>query len=343
MIKIESSKRYNSSIGRLLLDYNMVLVLAVIFAFFVITTGDTFLKTKNLLNVLRQVSINGLVATGMTLVILTGGIDLSVGSVIAFSSVVAATIANEAHSYWWLAIPAAIGLAVIVGVVSGFFVSYLKIAPFIMTLAMMTIARGSAFIFSNGKPVSGVIKSFLVIGKGSFLGLPLPTWILIVAIIFTFIILTYTSFGRYIYAIGGNENAAKISGINVRLVKLGVYTLAGFFTGLASVVLTSRVSAGLPQVAQGYEMEAIAAVVLGGTSLAGGKGSIWGTVIGVLIIGLISNGMDLMNIQSYTQQIVQGCVIVFAVLIDSVRNERDLFKHISNTFKDLFGREGCEE
>ncbi len=337
MIRVENELRVKkNSISQWLLDYNMVVVLAVIFLFFALATGDTFFKAKNLLSVLRQVSINGLVATGMTLVILTGGIELSVGSVIAFSSVVAAKIANEANPAWVIAIPVAIGLAVLIGFISGFFVSFLRIPPFIMTLAMMTIARGSAFIFSNGKPISGVHKAFLVIGKGSFLGLPLPSIILLVAVLATFCILRYTSFGRYIYAVGGNENAARISGINVRVVKLGVYVLAGFFTGVASVVLTSRISAGLPQVAQGYEMDAIAAVVLGGTSLAGGKGSIWGTLIGVLIIGFISNGMDLMNIQSYTQQIIQGCVIVFAVLIDSVRNDRDLLKDISNAIKDAF-------
>lgn len=340
MVKAEKELRVKrNSISEWLLDYNMVVVLAVIFIFFVIATGNTFFRSQNLLSVLRQVSINGLVATGMTLVILTGGIELSVGSVIAFSSVVAAKIANESNPAWGLAIPAAIGLAVLIGFVSGFFISFLRVQPFIMTLAMMTIARGSAFIFSNGKPISGVHKSFLILGKGSFLGLPLPTWILIAAVLCTYCILKYTSFGRYIYAVGGNENAAKISGINVKFVKLGVYVLAGFFTGVASVVLTSRISAGLPQVASGYEMDAIAAVVLGGTSLAGGKGSIWGTVIGVLIIGFIANGMDLMNVQSYTQQIIQGCVIVFAVLIDSVRNDRDLFKDLSNAVKDVFSRE----
>ena len=328
----------NISYRKILLDYNMVIVLSVIFLFFALTTGDTFLRSKNLLNVLRQVSINGLVATGMTLVILTGGIELSVGSVIAFSSVLTAIVANESNLAWGLAIPLGISVAVCVGIITGFFVSFLKIPPFIMTLAMMTIARGCAFIASNGKPISGVNKKFLFIGKGSLLGLPIPTWILIAAILITFCLLKYTSFGRYIYAVGGNENAARISGINVRIVKLGVYVLAGFFTGVASVVLTSRISAGLPQVAQGYEMEAIAAVVLGGTSLSGGKGSIWGTLIGVLIIGFIANGMDLMNIQSYTQQIIQGCVIVFAVLIDSLRNERDLFKNLSKNIREVFSK-----
>ena len=304
------------------IKYNTVVVLLVIFAFFALAS-DSFLKPTNLMNVLRQISINGIIATGMTLVILTGGIDLSVGAVVALASVIAAMIANEANAAWWISILAAIAVATFVGLISGIFISFFHLAPFIMTLAMMTIARGLAFTFSEGKPISGVHKAFLVIGKGDLLGVPIPVWILAVVVVITFILLKNVPLGRYIYAVGGNERAARVSGINIRVVKLAVYVIAGFFTGVASVVLTSRLSAGLPQVAEGYELDAIAAVVIGGTSLMGGSGGMLGTITGVLIIGFINNGMDLLNVASYPQQIIKGIVIILAVLIDSMRNKTE--------------------
>jgi ribose/xylose/arabinose/galactoside ABC-type transport system permease subunit len=304
------------------IKYNTVVVLLVIFVFFAIAS-DSFLKPTNLLNVLRQISINGIIATGMTLVILTGGIELSVGAVVALSSVIAAIIANEANAAWWWSILAAVAVSTFLGLITGTFISFFNLAPFIMTLAMMTIARGLAFTFSDGKPISGVHKDFLVIGKQDLLGVPIPVWIFALVIFVTIILLKYVPLGRYIYAIGGNERAARSSGINVKLVKLAVYVIAGFYTGIASVVLTSRLSAGLPQVGEGYEMDAIAAVVIGGTSLMGGNGSMIGTVTGVLIIGFINNGMDLLNVASYPQQIIKGVIIILAVLIDSMKNKSE--------------------
>ncbi len=321
MTDMEMSQRNRKfNLGQLLLKYNTIIVLIIIFVFFALVK-TSFLQTTNLMNVLRQVSINGIIASGMTLVILIGGIDLSVGAVAALASVIAATIANEAQPNWWIAVPIAILVAAAVGLVTGIFISYLKIAPFIMTLAMMTIARGLAFTFSNGKPVSGVHQAFLVFGKGNFLGVPIPAWFLAIIIIFTICLLKYTPLGRFIYAVGGNETAARNSGINVRAIKVAVYVIAGTCTGIAAVILTSRLSAGLPQVAAGYELDAIAAVVIGGTSLKGGKGGMVGTVIGVFIIGFINNGMDLMNVASYPQQIIKGIVIILAVLIDSLKNK----------------------
>ena len=306
----------------LAIKYNTLFVLLVIFIFFAIA-ADSFLKPTNLLNVLRQISINGIIATGMTLVILTGGIELSVGAVVALSSVIVAIVANEANTAWWTSIFIAIAVSTFLGFITGSFISFFNLAPFIMTLAMMTIARGLAFTFSNGKPISGVHKDFLIIGKGDFLGIPIPVWILALVVVATIILLKYIPLGRYIYAVGGNERAARVSGINIKLVKLAVYVIAGFFTGVASVVLTSRLSAGLPQVAAGYELDAIAAVVIGGTSLMGGTGGMLGTITGVLIIGFINNGMDLMNVASYPQQIIKGVVIILAVLIDSLKNKNE--------------------
>ena len=304
------------------IKYNTVVVLLVIFVFFAFAS-ESFLKPTNLLNVLRQISINGIIATGMTLVILTGGIELSVGAVVALTSVIAAIIANEANTAWWLSILAAVAVSTFIGLITGTFISFFNLAPFIMTLAMMTIARGLAFTFSNGKPISGVHKDFLVIGKQDLLGIPIPVWIFAFVVIVTIILLKYIPLGRYIYAIGGNERAARASGINAKLVKLAVYVIAGFYTGVASVVLTSRLSAGLPQVASGYEMDAIAAVVIGGTSLMGGTGGMLGTVTGVLIIGFINNGMDLLNVASYPQQIIKGVIIILAVLVDSIKNKSE--------------------
>ena len=304
------------------IKYNTVIVLLVIFVFFAFAS-ESFLKPTNLLNVLRQISINGIIATGMTLVILTGGIELSVGAVVALTSVIAAIIANEANAAWWLSIFAAVAVATFLGLITGTFISFFNLAPFIMTLAMMTIARGLAFTFSDGKPISGVHKDFLVIGKQDLLGIPIPVWIFALVVFVTIILLKYVPLGRYIYAIGGNERAARASGINVKLVKLAVYVIAGFFTGVASIVMTSRLSAGLPQVASGYEMDAIAAVVIGGTSLMGGTGSMLGTVTGVLIIGFINNGMDLLNVASYPQQIIKGVIIILAVLVDSIKNKSE--------------------
>ena len=304
------------------IKYNTVVVLLVIFVFFAFAS-DSFLKPTNLLNVLRQISINGIIATGMTLVILTGGIELSVGAVVALSSVIAAIIANEANMAWWLSILAAVAVSTFLGLITGTFISFFNLAPFIMTLAMMTIARGLAFTFSDGKPISGVHKDFLVIGKQDLLGIPIPVWIFALVVIVTIILLKYVPLGRYIFAIGGNERAARSSGINVKFVKLAVYVIAGFYTGIASVVLTSRLSAGLPQVGEGYEMDAIAAVVIGGTSLMGGNGSMLGTLTGVLIIGFINNGMDLLNVASYPQQIIKGVIIILAVLIDSMKNKSE--------------------
>ena len=304
----------------LVLKYNTVVVLLIIFLFFSFTSGS-FLKPGNLINVIRQISINGIIAMGMTLIILTGGIDLSVGSVAALSSVIAATIANQANVIWWVSIPVAIGIAIILGLISGAFISFFNLAPFIMTLAMMTISRGLAYTFSNGKPVSGVHRDFLIIGKGDLFGIPIPALILVFVVVVTYILLRFMPLGRYIYAVGGNERAARVSGLNIKLIKVAVYGIAGFFTGIASVVVTSRLSAGLPQVAVGYEMDAIGAVVIGGTSLAGGKGGMLGTLVGVLIFGFINNGMDLLNVASYPQQIIKGIIIILAVLLDSARNK----------------------
>jgi ribose/xylose/arabinose/galactoside ABC-type transport system permease subunit len=256
----------------------------------------------------------------MTFVIITGGIDLSVGSLVAFSGVIAASFVRGGYSIW-IAILLALFASLVLGFISGFFIAERRIAPFIATLAMVTIARGLTYVYSDGKPISGFSQAYLNIGKGDFLFIPIPVWIFALVFIICYVVLYHTSLGRYVYAVGGNEHAALVSGINVKKVKIFVYSICGLLSGLAAVVLSARVSAGLPQAGSGYELDAIAAVVIGGTSLSGGRGRLWGTIIGVLMIGVINNGMDLLNVSSYYQQIVKGCIILGAVLLDLDSNK----------------------
>ncbi len=300
--------------------FGIVIAFALLLLVFA-TLSPSFLKINNILNVLRQVSINGIITIGMMLVIITGGIDLSVGSLVAFSGVILAIFVRDGHNMW-LGMLVGVGAATALGCVNGFFVAKRKMAPFIVTLAMMTIARGLTYVVSNSKPISPLTRNFVIIGKGNILGIPIPVVILFVIFVIILFLLNFTAFGRYIYAVGGNERTAFVSGINTDRVKILVYSMSGLLCGLAAIVLTARVSAGLPVAANGYELDAIAAAVIGGTSLTGGKGRLWGAMIGVLIIGVINNGLDLMNVFSYYQQIVKGVIILLAVEIDQVSNKR---------------------
>lgn len=275
-----------------------------------------FFSLQNMTIVLRQVSINGILAIGVTFVIIAGGIDLSLGSVVALAGVVAAIFAHPGE--YPLIVP--IGLAIMVGLgigmLNGLVVTKGKVAPFIVTLGMMTIARGLALVASDGRPVTNLSDSFNKIGGGNVLGVPLPILVFLVVIILATFLLNQTRIGRYMYAVGGNEKAAYASGVRVDRVKLTAYMICSGLAGLAGIVLASRITTGQPNAGVAYELDAIAAVVIGGTSLAGGVGSIGGTVLGVLLIGVINNGLDLLNISSYYQQIIKGVIIIAAVLID---------------------------
>ncbi|WP_249316790.1 ribose ABC transporter permease [Bacillus sp. FJAT-50079] len=299
-------------------EFGIIIALIVLCAVLTVL-NDRFLTSVNILNILRQISIIGILAIGMTFVVITAGIDLSVGSVLAFTGVVAASFGTGQNIL--LSIVLGLIAGAILGFINGTAVARWKIAPFIVTLGMMTAARGLTYIYSDGKPVSGLSSEFMAIGQGSFIGIPIPVWILLGVFLISQFILNQTRIGRYIYAVGGNQKAATFSGINVVRVKAFVYTFSGLLCGLAGIVLTARVSAGLPQAGAAYELDAIAAVVIGGTSLAGGRGKLWGTVIGVLIIGVLSNGLDLMGVSSYYQQIIKGIIIVLAVLLDKKRSE----------------------
>jgi len=278
--------------------------------------SPAFLKLTNVMNILRQASINGIVAVGMTFVIILAGIDLSVGSVLALAAVVATSFAHPGE--YPLMVPVCAGLltGAVCGFVNGFIIAKRNIAPFIVTLAMMTIARGAALVYTNGRPVIELSDAYNNIGGSYFLGIPTPVIIFIIIILAGWVLLSKTVFGRHVYATGGNTMAAELSGIRTQRITIRVYTLVGLLSGLAGIVLSSRVMSGSPATGQGYELDAIAAVVIGGTRLTGGVGTISGTIIGVLIIGVMNNGLDLLNVSSYWQLVVKGIIIVLAVLLE---------------------------
>ena len=265
----------------------------------------------NAVNILRQVSVNGIIAIGMTFVIMTGGIDLTVGSVIAVSGVIAGSILVKNPGYVALAVLAALAVSGIFGAINGFFVAYMNVPAFVATLAGMTMARGFAYVYSNGKPYTLASDGFSKIGKGMA-----PILIFLVVVTAAHIILSKMKFGRYIYASGGNMKAADASGVRVKRILMKVYILGGVLAGIAGVVLAARTNSGQPAVGVGYETDAIAAAVIGGTSMTGGVGTIGGTLIGILIIGVLNNGLNLLNVSSYYQQILKGLIILGAVCFD---------------------------
>ena len=279
--------------------------------------NTAFLDLSNLLNLLRQVSINGLIAFGMTFVILTGGIDLSVGSILALSSAFTAILITSGLDPIVALIVGVLG-GFLLGVFNGVLVTFGSMAPFIATLATMTIFRGLTLVITDGNPITDLGDSYLfqLFGKGYFFGIPVPAVTMIIVFIVLAIILQKTTFGRHTYAIGGNEVASKISGIKVNKVKILIYGISGLMSALAGAILTSRLNSAQPTAGTSYELDAIAAVVLGGTSLTGSKGRIVGTLIGVLIIGVLNNGLNLLGVSSFYQQVVKGIVILIAVLID---------------------------
>lgn len=278
--------------------------------------APSFLTLQNWIIVVRQISINGILAVGATYVLLTGGVDLSLGSMVALTGVVAASFAHPGE--YPLIVPVLVGVVtgMFGGAVNGAIVTRARVAPFIATLGMMTAARGLALVISGGKPVSNLSSSFTGIAGRNWLGIPIPIVLLIVVAVLSYLVLTNTRLGRYVYAVGGNEKAAHASGISVNAVKMFAYVTCGGMAGLAGVVLASRITTGQPNAGLAYELDAIAAVVIGGTSLSGGVGGVGGTILGALLMGVINNGLDLLNVSSYFQQIVKGAIIVGAVWMD---------------------------
>jgi Ribose/xylose/arabinose/galactoside ABC-type transport systems, permease components len=309
----------------------ILVVFIVVCIFLAIMTKGLFLRPDNILNVVRQVSIHGVVAVGMTMIILFGLIDLSVGSIIAFSGILVAGLQvkwmkgeNE-----WLMLAVSIVVAIAAGAAVGFFNGFVstkaKIHPFIITLGTMSIFRGATMLIGNGRPITGTTQIFRYIGAGEIgkgwlpIVIPFPVIIFLVCVAMAHFVLRKTAFGRSIYAIGGNPEAAYLSGIMVDRVKIATYTILGCLCGLSALILTSRLNSGQMTAGQGYEMDIIAGVVIGGTSMLGGEGGVLGTLLGVLLIGVIQNGMNLMGVQPYWQTIVKGAIIILAVLMDRLK------------------------
>lgn len=313
----------NNNISR----YGLIAVLLV-FILLLSFLNENFLTLNNLMIVARQVSINGILAIGVTYVLLTGGVDLSLGSLVALSGVVSAFVARSVDIPVLLAVISGVLVGAVCGFFNGFVVSKGRVAPFIVTLGMMTIARGLALVISGGKPVSGLKESFITISGGSLVGIPNPVLIMAAAALFSFVFLRYTRYGRYIYAIGSSEATAYVCGVNIVGVKLFAYSICGAFAGLAGVVLASRITTGQPNAGIAYELDAIAAAVIGGTSLSGGVGGIGGAVLGAFLMGIINNGLDLLNVSSYYQQIIKGFIIICAVWSDTMARRRESGKII---------------
>lgn len=300
------------------------LLLSVILSF----SNQYFLTSGNISNILLQTSINGVLAIGMTFVILTRGIDLSVGSVVALAGIVSGSLATTSATAGvfgapyppYVAMIAGIIVGLACGTIVGIIVSRFAVPAFVATLGMLSAARGMTLIYGGGKPVPGLTPAFRWIGTGDVFGIPMPVVILACVFMVSWWVLNRTRFGRYIYAVGGNPHAAKTSGINVTRIRFVVYTISGALSGLAGMMLSARTGSALPQAGVAYELDAIAAVVIGGTSLSGGVGRVTGTLIGALIIGVMNNGLDLLGIQSYYQQVIKGALIVGAVMLDQKRN-----------------------
>ena len=319
----------------LLARFAPLIFLIVLMAAFAIGQ-PRFLTPFNLLNVMRQVSVYGLLAIGMTFVILTAGIDLSIGSLVAFCGLVAAAVAKggivnrfavgagaEALGYGWqLAALAAIAVGVTCGFLQGFAITRLKVPPFVVTLGGMSAFRGAALLFAAGGPISGFDPFFVWWGQGKIGDVPVPVIIFVVFAIIAHIALRYTRYGRQVYAVGGNPEAARLSGLNVRRVVLSVYVITGFFAGLGAFVLSARLNSSEAVAGTGYELTVIASVVIGGTSLFGGVGTIFGTVVGTILIGVLLNGLVLLNVSPYIQQIIIGVIIVLAVAFDTFAKSR---------------------
>lgn len=296
-----------------------ILIAFIVLCVVMAIASPSFLRSTNLLNILQQVSINFTIAIGMTFVILIGGIDLSVGSITALTGMLVAILMKTYNWNVALAVTVSMLAACGMGLINGALIAGLNLPPFIMTLGMMEIARGLSYSVTAGQPIYTLPEGFLAI-SGRINNIPLVA-ILIMLILFliAFYVLRYTRFGRYVYAVGGNESCAKLSGINVKAVKVAVYTISGFCCGVAAMLLTSRLDSAVPTNAEGYEMNAIAAAVIGGVSMSGGEGSLVGTIIGAFMIGVIANGMNLLVIPTGPQRVVTGAIIVLAVILDVVR------------------------
>lgn len=314
------------------LQFQSIVALLVLFIALTVLS-DRFLTGENIWNVMRQISVNTVISVGMTLVILTGGIDLSVGSILAISGAITASMmkfGTEIESLNMFLGFTLLG-ALLGGILSGsflgwfngLFITRFKVPPFVATLAMLTIARGLTMLWTGGFPITGLGDQMAFIGTGWFLGIPMPVWISIIIVVAAVILTKQTQLGRHIYAIGGNETAALLSGIKINKIKTIVYSIAGALSAIGGIIVTSRLDSAQPNAGFGFELDSIAAVVIGGTSLSGGKGTILGTVQGALIIGVLNNGLVLLNVSPFWQQVIKGFVILVAVVLEKLNAKKE--------------------
>lgn len=315
---MEKTAKKKTTLKSIISAYGIYLVFVVIVAFLAALTEGSFVSGANIVTVLRQISINGIIAIGMTFVIITGGIDLSVGAVLALAGAIGTDFAHgDMNTPLIVPFLIAIVIGALLGAINGSIISFVGAPPFVVTMGMMQIARGATYLYTGGAPIKNLSEEFMNMGKGSFLGIPIPVYILAIVLIIAVVLLHKSRLGRCLYAIGGNEEAAYASGINVKGNKTLAYLISGVCSAICGLILAARTGAAAALAGDGYELNAIAAVVIGGTSLSGGKGTILGTLIGALIIGSISNGLDLMNVSSYIQTVVKGVIIIAAVCLDA--------------------------
>ncbi len=314
---LPKSKKIKTIIG----EFGITIALLAEIALFS-SLSPYFFTAENILNVTLQTSIIAIIAAGMTFVILTAGIDLSVGAMVAFSGVIATSMLKLDLPFalsFPLAVVIALSIGIFSGSIAGLFVTRFNITPFIVTLSLMTIWRGASYMYTDGRPIWGLPDEFSFLGSGRVFGIPIPTIIMICVYIVAYTLLKHTKFGRYVYAVGGNKEAARLAGINVNRILASVYIISAVLCSISGILLASRMNSGQPNAGLMYEMDVIAAVVVGGTSLFGGRGTIIGTFLGAMLIGILRNGLNLLNVGSYVQMVVLGVVILFAVLLDQMR------------------------
>jgi len=309
------TRKSRARIEELLIQHSMVLVLLLVMAYF--SYENSRLSTlSNAETIMISAAPFALVALGQTLVILTGGIDLSVGSVIAVSAMTSAKIAVDHPERILLSLVAAVGVGLIAGLINGLVISRLNVTPFVATLGMLTAASGAAYVIGDGAPINGLPSEYGKIANTEFLGVRAPVIVMILGFVILGLVMKRTAWGLRVYAVGGNRTAAEVAGVNTRLVLTSVYVLSGALAGLSGVILSSRVISGPPNLGTGYELDSIAAVVIGGASLMGGRGTVWGTLLGLLLIQTLNNGLDILVVPAYWQAVISGALIVSAVAVD---------------------------
>lgn len=314
-MKTQARKNFISKYGSLVALVVLCIIITVI--------KPRFINPINIRNILRLASINGLLAVGMTFVCLTGGIDLSVGAVMGCAGMYSAYFAQASMNLPWIvAVLVGIGMGLLIGIFNGVCIAYLKVPAFVGTLGSMSIAKGLTFILTDAKPIPNLNTSFKYIGGGMLGGFfPIPIIIFAVILLVCFLLLYKTRYGRYVIAVGGNAKAARVSGINVKRIIASVYILSGVLAALAGIITTARVTSGVTSTGEGYETDAIAMVVIGGTSLAGGKGRLWGTIVGIMLMQCLTNGLDMIGVNAYYQLIIKGLVVIAAVMLDGLSSD----------------------